>query len=101
MAPHSSVLAWKSQGWGSLVGCRLWDRTELDTTEATQQQQQQQHRLNTKYLQKLSEKSLLVVPTTYTFLLFFFRFQLDSHDVHSNDKVEIEKNGKQINNFYL
>jgi len=24
------------------VGCRLWGRTELDTTEATQQQQQQQ-----------------------------------------------------------
>ena len=23
----------ESQGWGSLVGCRLWDRTELDTTE--------------------------------------------------------------------
>ena len=33
----------ESQGWGSLVGCRLWGRTELDTTEATQQQQQQQH----------------------------------------------------------
>ena len=27
---------------GSLVGCRLWGRTESDTTEATQQQQQQQ-----------------------------------------------------------
>ena len=26
----------------SLVGCRLWGRTESDTTEATQQQQQQQ-----------------------------------------------------------
>ena len=25
----------ESQGWGSLVGCRLWGRTELDTTEAT------------------------------------------------------------------
>ena len=23
----------ESQGWGSLVGCRLWGRTELDTTE--------------------------------------------------------------------
>ena len=29
-----------SQGRGSLVGCRLWGRTESDTTEATQQQQQ-------------------------------------------------------------
>ena len=33
------------------MGCRLWGRTESDTTEATQQQQQQQQRLqesNTK-----------------------------------------------------
>ena len=65
MATHSSVLAWRipgmgaslslftfmhwrrkwqptpmflpaeSQGWGSLVGCCLWGRTESDTTEAT------------------------------------------------------------------
>ena len=28
------------QGRQSLVGCRLWGRTESDTTEATQQQQQ-------------------------------------------------------------
>ena len=32
------------QGRGSLAGCRLWGRTESDTTEATQQQQQQQLR---------------------------------------------------------
>ena len=25
----------ESQGRGSLVGCRLWGRTEADTTEAT------------------------------------------------------------------
>ena len=42
MATHSSVLAWRIPGRGSLVGCRLWGPTELDTTEATQQQQQQQ-----------------------------------------------------------
>ena len=35
MATHSSVLAWKSLGRRSLVGCRLWGRTESDTTEAT------------------------------------------------------------------
>ena len=35
MATHSSVLAWKIPGMGSLVGCHLWDRTESDTTEAT------------------------------------------------------------------
>ena len=31
----------ESQGQGSLVGCRLWGRTESGTTEVTQQQQQQ------------------------------------------------------------
>ena len=25
----------ESQGWGSLMGCRLWVRTGSDTTEAT------------------------------------------------------------------
>ena len=39
MATHSSVLAWRIQGTGSLVGCCLWGRTESDTTEVTQQQQ--------------------------------------------------------------
>ena len=39
MATHSSVLAWRIPGRGSLVGCHLWGRTELDTTEAMQQQQ--------------------------------------------------------------
>ena len=33
---HTPVfLPGESQGWGSLVGCHLWRRTELDTTEAT------------------------------------------------------------------
>ena len=41
MATHSSVLAWRTPGTGSLVGRRLWGRTELDTTDATQQQRQQ------------------------------------------------------------
>ena len=35
MATHSSVLAWRIPGTGELVGCRLWGRTELDTTEVT------------------------------------------------------------------
>ena len=33
--PTPVCLPGESQGWGSLVGCRLWGRTELDTTEAT------------------------------------------------------------------
>ena len=35
MATHSSVLAWRIPGQGSLVGYRLWGHTESDTTEAT------------------------------------------------------------------
>ena len=35
MATHSSVLAWRIPGPGSLVGWRLWGRTESDTTEVT------------------------------------------------------------------
>ena len=33
--PTSVLLPGESQGRGSLVGCRLWGHTELDTTEAT------------------------------------------------------------------
>ena len=35
MVTHSSVLAWRIPGTGSLVGCRLWGRTESDMTEVT------------------------------------------------------------------
>ena len=38
--PTPVFLPGESQGQESRVGCRLWGRTELDTTEATQQQQQ-------------------------------------------------------------
>ena len=34
MAAHSSVPAWRIQGRGSLVGCRLGGLTESDTAEA-------------------------------------------------------------------
>ena len=33
--PTPVFLPGESQGQGSLMGCRLWGRTELDTTEAT------------------------------------------------------------------
>ena len=33
--PPPVFLSGESQGQGSLVGCRLWGRTEWDTTEAT------------------------------------------------------------------
>ena len=40
--PTLVLLPGKSHGRRSLEGCSPWDRTESDTTEATQQQQQQQ-----------------------------------------------------------
>ena len=33
--PTPVFLPGESQGLGSLVGCRLWGRTESDTTEVT------------------------------------------------------------------
>ena len=36
--PTPEFLPGESQGQGSLVGCRLWGRTESDTTEASEQQ---------------------------------------------------------------
>ena len=33
--PPPMFLPGESQGWGRLVGCRLWGRTESDTTEVT------------------------------------------------------------------
>ena len=41
MATDSSILAWRIPGMEEPVGCRLWGRTESDTTDVTQQQQQQ------------------------------------------------------------
>ena len=38
--PTPVFLPGESQGQRSLVGCRLWSRTESDTAEGTQQQQQ-------------------------------------------------------------
>ena len=35
MATHPVFLPGESQGWGSLVGCYLWGRTESDTIETT------------------------------------------------------------------
>ena len=42
MQPTPVFLPGESQEQRSLLGCRLWGRTESDLTDATQQQQQQQ-----------------------------------------------------------
>ena len=44
--PTPVFLPGESQGWRSLVGCRLWGRTESDTTDVPWQQQQQQCKAN-------------------------------------------------------
>ena len=36
--PTPVFLPGETQGWQSMVGCRLWGRTESDVTEATWQQ---------------------------------------------------------------
>ena len=33
--PTPVLLPGESQGWGSLVGCRLWGHTQSDMTEVT------------------------------------------------------------------
>ena len=62
--PTPVFLPGESQGQGSLMGCRLWGRTESDTTEATYQQQQQQLLCSRQILYVLS---LLGIPSTPNF----------------------------------
>ena len=61
--PTPLFLPRESQGWGSLVGCHLWGRTESDTTEATQQQQQQQQQ---------APAILYFLPFTLTFIVITY-----------------------------
>ena len=42
--PTPALLPGESQGRGSPMGCRLWGRTESDTTEVTQQQNNRWHK---------------------------------------------------------
>ena len=57
--PTPVLLPGKSHGRRSLAGCRLWGRTDLDRTEATQQQQQQQLVQNSVSLTPLKKGKLL------------------------------------------
>ena len=52
--PTPVFLPGESQERRSLVGCHLWGRTELDTTEVTQQQQQQPFN-NSRIIVQLTE----------------------------------------------
>ena len=68
MATHSSVLVWRIPG---TVGCRLWGRTESDTTEATQQQQQQKST-------SLSKHQFILVFLINFYVYIFQSIYLDS-----------------------
>ena len=52
--PTPVFLPGETQGRGSLVGCRLWGRTESDMTEVTQHLQQQQNGFTQIYLASVS-----------------------------------------------
>ena len=81
--PTPVFLPGESQGRGSLVGCRLWGRTESDTTEVTQQQQQQQCTYQSQSsnlflcpLSSLVTVSLFSTSVTLCFIFFYFIFKL-------------------------
>ena len=83
--PTPVFLPGESQEQGSLVGCRLWGRTELDTTEATQQQQwiyKVSCNLNLVFSQvsvQISKSRVLPSITSYHFVV-----PLPSHTETSN-----------------
>ena len=66
--PTPVFLPGESQEQRSLVGCRLWGRTESDTTEATQQQQQHQQSISLYMRIVLSPQ---LVALTYLITMFF------------------------------
>ena len=76
MATHSSVLAWRIPGWGSLVGCRLWGHTKWDTIEAIEQQQQQLNQ---------GTKLLSLPPSLSTSLSLTHTHYIHADDVNLSD----------------
>ena len=68
----------ESQGQWSLVGCHLWGRTELDTTEAMQQQQQSQ-KARLELLRQFV--STVTVTTIYYCMLPVYHHILHSHKI--------------------
>ena len=65
MATHSSVLLWRIPGTGGLVGCRLWGRTESDTTEAMQQQHTA--KIPTSTILKRQDSRMLIIHFPFLF----------------------------------
>ena len=56
--PTPGFLPGESQGWRSLMGCRLWGHTASDTIEVTQQQQQLQFTNCTVFPKLLNSRNL-------------------------------------------
>ena len=81
----------ESQGRGSLVGFRLWGRTELDTTEATLQQQQQQVN-NAKKYRKTIEWERLEISSKISDTKGTFHAKMGIiKDIKSKDLTEAEE----------
>ena len=83
MATHSSVLAWRIPGTGSLVGCRLWGHTELDTIEATWRQQQQVHSQRYSTITTIHFKNYFIISINCILIKQFLRISLTPSNLHS------------------
>ena len=97
--PTPVFLPGESQGRGSLVGCRLWGRTESDTTEATQQQQQQHTYLVYAYL-VLTVCLILFTQLCFLHLILPIQIQF-SLSFSSTFNSPFEEASGQINQFGL
>ena len=64
------------------MGCRLWGRTESDTTEATQQQQQQQHIVSEPYDSVFPFPPSFPLPLSCSLLLRAINPTLCSYQFH-------------------
>ena len=72
--PTLVFLPGESQGWGILVGCHLWGRTESDMTEVTQQHDGEKDK---HFFQSL--------PVRY-----FFKLQMQSVDCSFDQQTYIQ-----------
>ena len=68
--PTPVFLPGESQGRWSLVGCRLWGRTELDMAEATQQQQHSDM-YSLFFIKELTLKQIMGFPKRVNVVIIF------------------------------
>ena len=76
--PTPAFLPGESQGWGSLVGCPLWGRTESDTTEVTQQQYGQRSTI-LQHVSKFPPRQNNVSSCVYVFHILFIHSCISGH----------------------